>query len=301
MKILIGGASGFIGRYLLNELNGKGYTIVALSRHPEKQTGQKNISWRKWQDGDTSDWQDEMENSDVVINLIGESLAAKRWTESRKKVLVESRVKAGQLFLKAFEKSKNKPRLFIQSSAIGYYAIMPSSDEKSPAGNDFLAQTCIKWEESTKAIEEMDCNRIILRTGLVLANDSLLIKKFKLPFFIFIGGHLGNGQQIMSWIHITDVIRSVLFMIENVTSSQVFNLTAPNPVTMREFCKRLGKTMKRPSWLHVPAFVLKIIFGQMAKETMLKGHKVLPENLLKSGFDFKYREIGPAFDNMPGL
>jgi len=301
MKILIAGASGFIGSYLIEAFIEKGYSVTGLSRNPQNQLSGKNLSWKKWHDNDFSDWQADLESSDVVINLMGESLAGKRWTNSRKKVLLESRVNSSALFVKAYEKCKSKPDLFIQTSAIGYYADAPFSNEQSSAGNDFLAEITIKWEQATAAIEQMNSNRVIIRTGVVLAEDSLIIKKFKLPFKLFAGGHLADGQQIISWIHIDDLVNSIQFMIENVKKSQIFNFTAPNPVTMEEFCKKLGKKMRRPSWLHVPAFILKILFGQMAEETMLKGHKILPENLLKSGYNFRYKEIGSALNSLKNL
>ena len=301
MKILIAGASGFIGNYLIRAFIEKGYSVTGLSRSPQKQLQSKSLSWKKWQNNDFSDWLADFESSDVVINLMGESLAGKRWSNNRKKVLLESRVNSSALFVKAFEECKSKPDLFIQTSAIGYYADAPFSNEQSPPGNDFLSEITIKWEKATEAIEQMDGNRVIIRTGVVLAEDSLIIKKFKLPFKLYAGGHLADGQQIMSWIHIDDLVNSIQFIIENVKKSQIFNCTAPNPVTMEEFCKKLAKKMKRPSWLHVPAFILKILFGQMAEETMLKGHKILPENLLKSGFKFKYEDITSALNSLKKL
>jgi len=298
MKILIAGASGLIGSYLIKAFINKNYSVVALSRNPQKQTELKNVIWKQWHKDDATDWLNEIATTDVVINLVGESLAAKRWTKRRKAILLESRVNSCNLFIRVLKESKRKPALFLQSSAIGYYAAGNEINENSSAGDDFLAKTTIKWEQATQAIEQMAINRILLRSGIVLANESLIIKKFKLPFSFFIGGHLGKGQQIMSWIHIDDVVNSILFIIENVKSSQIFNLTAPKPVKMKEFCKKFGKKMKRPSWFHIPAFLLKILFGQVAKETMLKGHKILPENLQKIGYSFIYTDIEAALNDL---
>lgn len=301
MKILIAGASGLIGRYLINAFSKKNYKIIALSRNPQNQINKNNIIWKKWHSKDPSDWLTELESTDVVINLIGESIAEKRWTNRRKRILLNSRVDACNLFVRAFSETKNKPSTFIQSSAIGYYAPGEEIDEDSPAGTDFLADLTVKWEEATVALKKMGINRILLRTGIVLADESLIIKKFKLPFSFFIGGHLGNGQQIMSWIYIDDVVDSILFLLENTHSSQIYNLTAPNPVNMKEFCKKFGNKMRRPSWLHVPAFILKLLFGQVAKETMLKGHKILPGNLIKTGYNFKYSDIHQAINSLKSI
>jgi uncharacterized protein len=301
MKILIAGASGFLGRYLIEAFRNRNYRIVALSRNPQGQKKQENLTWKKWNSGDLSEWLDEFENSDVVINLVGESLASRRWTQKRKKVLLESRINSCKLFVRAYEMAKKKPAMFIQSSAIGYYAAASSSNEKSPAGDDFLADISVKWEQATEAIENFAVNRIRIRTGVVLADDSLIIKKFKLPFRFFIGGHLGTGQQIISWVHIDDVVQAIQFIIDNVKSSQIFNLTAPNPVSMEEFCQKIGQKMHRPSWFHVPAFLLNILFGQVAEETMLKGHKIIPENLLKAGYNFRYNDIDKALSDLKSL
>lgn len=296
MNILIAGASGFIGTHLIHVLSKNNSEILALSRHPERQKVQQNVQWKKWKDDDTSDWISAFERADVVINLVGENLGTNRWTQKRRELLVKSRLDACYLFVRVFRESQHRPATYIQASAIGYYGPAPLINEKSVAGSGFLAELARKWEQATVDIEKMGVNRILLRIGVILAADSLIIKKFRVPFFFFVGGHLAGGNQIISWIHIEDVVDALLFIIKNVKTSRVYNLTAPNPVTMREFCKKFGKKMKRPSWLHVPAFILKILFGQVAEETMLKGDKIIPENLLKMGYNFKYNNIDSALD-----
>lgn len=301
MNIIIAGASGFIGTHLLNSFLENGHSVIGLSRNPDKQPAQVNLIWKKWQNDNASDWQGELETTDVVINLIGESLAEKRWTKKRKEKIINSRTDSCSLFVKALKQVRHKPSLFFQASAIGYYADGDNITESDPSGDSFLSEVTKKWEEASAEIEDLGIKRILLRTGIILANESLIIKKFKVPFLFFAGGHLGNGQQMMSWIHIDDVVSSIQFILNHAQKSQIFNLTAPNPVTMKEFCKKFGKKMNRPSWFHVPAFLLILLFGQVAKETMLKGQKILPQNLIKSGYKFRYPDVSSAINSLKSI
>lgn len=298
MKVLIAGASGLIGKYLIAHFTNLGYTIVGLSRSasPQHETS-PNIKWKLWKENDASDWQDELENCDVVINLIGESITGKKWTKERKEELLSSRVNACNLFVKAIANAKRKPKTFFQASAIGIYSAGQDSisEDNGEKGGNFLADLTIEWEKASEKIEQYGVKRILLRIGLVLAPDSLIITKFKLAFMFFAGGHLGSGKQIMSWIHMDDLITAISFIISNSKDSHIYNLTAPHPVTMRKFCNILGKSMYRPSWLHVPGYVLKLLFGkEMAEQTMLSGETVLPANLLKLEFAFKYPAVYSA-------
>jgi hypothetical protein len=299
MNILIAGASGLIGQSLIKELLKAGHTITALSRFPQQQMKQQNLVWRKWQNGDFLPWKDDLLRSEIIINLVGESIAGKRWSKKRKEQLLNSRVNAGRLFVSALKETNARPELFIQASAIGVYNPgQHKIDESAKTGGGFLADLTIKWEQSTAEIESMGIPRIILRIGLVLAADSLLIKKMLLPFKFFIGGPVGNGNQIMSWIHQDDLVDIILFLIE-VKSPAVYNLTAPQPVSMKEFCKAFGQAVNRPSWFRVPAFTLKILYGkQMAEQTILAGDEVLPVNLQKQGYGFRYTNICPALKSL---
>lgn len=302
MKILIGGASGLIGRALIDHLTNLGFKVIALSRSPEQHDNSyPAIKWKKWRDNDASDWQQDLENCDVIVNLIGESLAGMRWTKERRRLLLSSRVDACNLFVKAISAANNKPKTFVQASAIGIYSTGQDliTEDDGEKGGNFLADLTEDWERASEKIGSYAVKRILLRTGLVLASNSLIISKFKLPFNLFAGGHLGNGRQIMSWIHIQDLVQAVSFIIANNRESHIYNLSSPNPVSMKEFCKALGKAMNRPSWLHVPAFVLELLFGkEMARQTMLSGEAVLPINLKKLEFTFQYPEIGPALKSL---
>lgn len=299
MRIVIAGASGFIGSYLIKHFNEKGHTVVALSRNPEryKNSSKKGVFWKKWQDGDYSDWIDELADADAVINLVGESIAGKRWTKKQKKAMLESRVKPGELITKAIERADKKPTLLFQVSAIGIYKSSPGRylDENAAIGDTFLSNICQKWEKSTSPVDKLTTKRYILRIGLVLGDESFLMKMLKLQFNLFTGGYIGNGRQGFSWIHIQDVVKAIDFLMTKQPEPGVHNLTAPNPVTMKEFCKALGRAMHRPFWLPVPGFAIKLVFGkEMAEETILSGDLVVPQKLKDHGFEFDYSDTDSA-------
>lgn len=300
MKFIICGASGYLGKNLIKRLVAENHHIIALSRTPGRQNANTTpgLNWKKWKNEDYSDWIDEINKDAVIINLIGEQIAAKRWTEKRKKELLESRVNSGKLILNAIKSAAEKPAVLLQASAIGIYTSAQgedtSVDEQSATGGNFISDLVVQWENSTGEAESLGIKRFVLRTGLVIGKESELMKKFALPFKLFIGGPLGSGNQMMSWVHVDDFVESALYLINNNCESGAYNLTAPNPVTMKDFCKELGEYFKRPSWLPVPSIALKILFGQMAEQTMLTGEKVLPKALLESGYKFKYADLKSA-------
>jgi len=289
MKILIAGASGYIGRQIVKKLLKDGHSIVALSRTPKRQKTHEMLIWKQWRNNDATDWKEELKSTDAIVNLIGEGIVDKRWSSKRKDQLLSSRIDPINLFISVLKESKNRPAQFIQASAIGVYKAGQNGilDESIQTGGSFLADLTVKWENASKDISDLGIIRFIARIGLVVSSESVIIKKFKLPFSLFVGGHLGNGKQWMPWIHLDDVGSAISFLIEKNPAAGEYNLTSPNPVRMKEFCKALGKSMNKPSWMHVPAFVLKIIFGQMAKETMLAElGQYHPKRLQESGFKF---------------
>jgi uncharacterized protein (TIGR01777 family) len=297
MKVLITGASGFIGRALCKELY-KEYEIIALSRDVRSALsiiGQyaKVVEW----DGKTSEtWVKYTDSIYAIINLAGESIALGRWTHSKKARILQSRLDSVSAMNYALKQVHNKPSVVIQASAIGYYGLCGDEEltEKSPSGKGFLAEVCHKVELCTEPIPESGVRLVLIRTGVVLGKSGGMLPRLAKPFRYFLGGHLGSGKQWFSWISLEDEIAAIRFLMENEKQQGVFNLTSPEPIMMKDFCKKLGKVLKRPSWLPMPGFAMRLMFGEMADELILSGQKVIPEKLLNSDFVFKYEKVENA-------
>lgn len=291
-RILISGATGFIGRVLCRRLVKEGYEVVALSRDPtrgnESLPNQVNIV--RWDTKTAEGWDDYADGAYAIINLAGESIASGRWTQQKKHRILESRLNAGEAVLQAVERVENKPKVVMQASGIGIYGNRNDEilDEFSPAGSGFLVEVAKQWEQTTEKVEAMGVRHVIIRTGVVLGAGGGFLSRVLLPFRLFVGGRLGSGKQWIPWIHIDDEIGAIVFLMEKENLQGVFNLTAPNPLTSKEFFRFLGKAMRRPSWLPVPGFVLRVFLGEMAKELILSGQRAMPKRLLESGYEFLY-------------
>jgi uncharacterized protein (TIGR01777 family) len=302
MKIIIAGGSGFIGQHLSKYLINSDYEVIILSRNPQRvQSLFKNkIRCLHWNDFDTSSWQGELESTAVIINLIGENIAQWPWTDQIKHKILYSRIHAGQTIIEAINKAKKKPRLLIQSSATGYYGNnnIDTLIEETPAGSGFLADVCQQWEQSTLDVESMGVKRCVIRIGHVLGKNGGLLKKMVLPFKFFSGGPIGSGKQILPWIHMDDLVTAIRFLIESDDANNINNLCAPNPVNMKTFAKLLGKMLRRPSILKIPEFAVKLILGEMGRETILSGQNAIPKTLLDSGYQFNFIDLDDALNNL---
>jgi uncharacterized protein (TIGR01777 family) len=276
MKILISGSSGLIGSALRNDLEEGGHEIVALTRS----------------------FEDPIDFSGVhaVVHLAGENIAAGRWTSEKKRRIRESRVKGTAQLANQIALSQEKPSVFICASAIGYYGDRGTEnlDESSGIGSGFLPQVCKEWEEAARPAEDAGIRTVRLRTGMVLSCDGGALHKMITPFKLGGGGILGNGAQYMSWISLDDEVAIIRYLIENHSVSGPVNVVSPNPVTNREFTKTLGKVLKRPTILPMPAFAARILFGEMADALLLSSTKVYPRTLLQSGYEFKHSTLESA-------
>lgn len=307
MRVLIAGGSGLIGRELTSELLKEGYEVIVLSRSTQPAGG--NVGGEqvvRWDAKTTQGWGHLVDGADVVINLSGENIAGEgffpaRWTEDRKRRILSSRLWAGKAIAQAVDGASEKPGVLIQSSAIGYYGPAGDEllDEESHMGTDFMASVCRDWEESTQSVEKWGVRRIIIRTGVVLSNKGGAFTRLALPFRLFAGGPMGSGQQYLSWIHIRDEVRAIRYLLELPSAEGVYNLTAPMPITNAGFSKVLGRVMKRPSFLPVPGFVLRLIFGQVAT-VVLDGQRVLPKRLLEAGYTFAFTQAEQAVRDLLG-
>lgn len=271
-----------------------------LSRHPENVTGlpagTRTAAW----DGRTAQgWGSLADGAQAIINLAGENIGDGRWTDERKLRIRQSRVQAGAAVVEAVRSASVKPHVVIQASAVGYYG--PHGDEElnesSPSGQDYLAQVATAWEASTVGVEELGVRRAILRTGIVLSRAGGALSRMLLPFRLFAGGPYGSGRQWFPWIHIADEVGAIRFLACDPDATGPYNLNAPAPLTNREFVKVLGRTLRRPAWLPVPAPALRMLLGEMAT-LLLDGQHTLPARLQQTGFQFRYPEAGAALRDL---
>ncbi len=299
MKILIAGGSGLIGSALARHYIQKGQEVYILSRRGSTAALPPKAQGVEWDARSAEGWGELMEAVDVVINLTGENLGAGRWTEQRKERFYSSRIQSGRALIEAMRQSSRKPTTMVQSSAVGYYGDGGDQvlDESNPPGKDFLARLCVDWEESTREAEFMGVRRIILRTGVVLAEGAEVLNRLILPFRFFVGGPLGSGRQWLPWIHMADVVGAVDFLVENPNLSGAFNLSAPQPVQNATFGKTLARILRRPYWLPVPAFALKLVLGEMSK-LVLEGQRAIPKRLLEYGYAFHFSEHEAALRDL---
>ena len=301
MKIIVAGGTGFIGSALVSRLLKDGHTVVLLTRNgkisseqfPHKES--PSLSIVQWDGKTDGAWSDSIDGADAVINFSGASIAGKRWTKPQKELLLSSRIDPTRAIVGAISKAKKKPGVFVNASAVGYYGNVPDGEvtEDSPSGSDYLSGLCRAWESEAREAEQSGVRVVMLRTGIVLGRSGGALKKMLLPFQLFAGGPIGTGKQWMPWIHLEDEIGVVLFVLQEQSISGPVNVTASNPVMMKEFATRLGHAIHRPSWASVPAFVLKIALGEMA-DMLLGGQKAVPKKLLSNGFKFQYGKLENA-------
>jgi len=291
MKVIIAGATGLIGKALTDALQTRGDQVVALTRHLKSA---QDILW----DPSTGRLDPQaMEGADAWINLSGAPIAA-WWTAAKKREILESRVKSTQLLAQTLAKVKLKPPVWINGSAIGFYGPQSKDPriESSPAGEGFLAQVCQQWEAAASPAEALSVRLVLLRTGIVLSPKGGTLQKMHLPFKWGLGGVMGSGEQIMSWITLEDLVGAFLFALDNPLSGPI-NAASPYPVTNRQFTKTFGKVLNRPTFFPLPAPIARLILGQMADELLLSSIEAVPQALLQNGYTFKSSHLEPALES----
>jgi uncharacterized protein (TIGR01777 family) len=300
--IVITGATGFIGSALGQFFVNKKYHVKGFTRNPENTKKLENLGIHPvpWNTQSLTGWETQLENTNAVINLAGESIAAGRLSEQKKKRILNSRVDSVKILVQALEQVKNKPEIVVQASGIGFYGSRNDQElqENTPPGQGILAHAVKQWEDCALALEKTGTRLVIIRLGMVLGKDKGALKRMTMPFRFFIGGPLGSGKQWMSWVHILDVTRAVDFLISHKKCSGIYNLTTPQPVRNKEFARSLENALHRPSFFPVPASILKLMLGKIAGELLLTSQRVLPTRLLKEGFTFDYPHLKPALHNL---
>lgn len=293
MKILISGSTGLVARHLIPTLLEKGHEIFKLVRKTPKSADE--IQWDA-EKGFSDSEQAKLEGFDAVIHLAGENIAAGNWTDEQKKRLKNSRVIGTRVLVEALKKCQNPPKVFIGASAEGFYGRETGDEilmEDSPNGKGFLADLCKAWEEESEKAKDFGARVAILRIAVVLAEDGGALEKMKTPFSFGVGGVLGSGKQWMPWLTIDDLVGIIHFVLENEISG-VINATSPNPVTNYEFTKTLGKVLNRPTIFPIPEFPIKLMFGEMGDQLLLKGCRVVPKRLQELGYSFKFENLEDA-------
>jgi uncharacterized protein len=299
MEITLFGATGFIGKELVNFLLEKNYKINIITRNKQKGRNLFSDSVNIY-DYNYDSLLELINKNDVIINLAGENISGGLWTKKRKQKILISRIKTGELITALCEKAEKKPTLVIQSSAIGFYGFNNENvcNEQTKKGEGFLAEVCEKWENSTQSILKSGTKRVIIRTGIVLGKSGGILPKLLLSFRFYIGIILGKGNNYIPWIHLEDEIRAIEFIIKNPDNSDIYNLTAPNPATMKEIIRNISKKKKHFFQLTLPDKIINFLLGDMGKEMLLADQKVLPTNLLSNGFKFEFETIESALSDI---
>lgn len=292
LKIAITGASGLVGQALTRFLELGGHEVHSFVRRPARE-GRREIYWNPAREEIAFS---QLEGFDAVVHLAGENVAGGRWTEARKKEILDSRVLGTELLARGLKKLARPPKVLISASAIGIYGHRPegSCDEATPAGAGFLADVCKAWEKASQPATEAGVRLVNLRIGVVLSAQGGALAKMLPPFRMGMGGPVGSGSQGMSWIHIDDLIYAIAFLLGEPNASGPINAVAPEAVSNADFGRALGAALHRPAFMPLPGFAVKMIFGEMGQAILLEGALVKPKALERLGFTFEHPKLDEA-------
>lgn len=294
-RILVTGGTGFIGQALCRQLHERKYELTIFSRQPPESVkaccgrveAVRNLEQLRGHSG-----------FDAVINLAGEGIADKRWSSSRKQALRDSRIGVTETLVEVIRSWEKQPDVLVSGSAVGFYGDQGAETvtEDTPPHDEFTHRLCRDWEAAAGPLEQDGVRVSFLRTGVVAGPGGGFLERMLPPFRLGLGGRLGNGQQYMPWVHREDVVGALVWMLENPEAAGAYNVVSPNPVTNAEFTRTLGKVLGRPTIFPVPAPVLKLALGEMAR-LLLTGQKALPARLTDGGYPFRYPDLSQALEN----
>jgi len=308
MRVIVTGGTGLIGRALSGRLVAEGHEVIVLSRRPQSAPampeGVRLVGW----DGETArGWGELADGAEVIVNLAAESIGGEglldillgRWTEDRKRRIVESRADAGRAVVEAVRAAKRKPRLVIQPSGSGFYGTLRDEElgEEAEAGDDFLARTCLEWEAASQPVRAFGVRHAVTRSGVVLTKRGGIFPMVLLPFRFFAGGPLGSGRQWFPWIHLHDEVEGIRALIHREDAQGPYNFTAPVAVRNADLARAVGRAMHRPAFFRVPSLLLRAMLGEKAT-LVLDGQRPVPRRLLQTGFSFRFPTLEPALADL---
>jgi uncharacterized protein (TIGR01777 family) len=302
MRVFVTGATGLVGARLLPKLTERGDTVVALSRKAKPSTA--NVEWLQGDPAMAGPWVEAIDSCDAVIHLAGEPIFGKRWSDAFLKLVKESRVVSTRIIAEAMAKNPKRadgsPKVFVCGSAIGYYGANPGEaelTEDSPPGNDEMADITIDWEKAAEPARLAGVRLSLPRTGIVLDRNGGGLPRMELPFKLFTGGRIGSGKQFVAWIHHADMTGLLLFALDNPELTGPFNAVGPTPIRNAEFSKELAKVLRRPCWLPVPGFMLRIMLGRVAK-VVVGGQRALSKKAQDLGYRFQFPTASDALRDL---
>ena len=286
-----------VGRKFSNLLLSQGHEVIVLTRNKSHQAN--GIQFLQWLNDDAKP-ELYLEDLDAFVNLAGTSLNEGRWTKKQKLKIFNSRMQATDEVIRIFQALQNKPQVFLNASAVGIYPVSESNiyTEQSPEkAQDFLGTVVQDWENHAQFAQQLGIRTCFTRFGVILAKDEGALPLMVLPYKLGIGGKIGSGKQWVSWIHVEDVAKALLFVIEQKQLNGPINFTTPDVKRMKDFCKTIGTVLHRPYWIHIPSTTLKIVLGEKSK-LILEGQHVFPEKLVNAGFEFQYVSLNDALRNL---
>jgi uncharacterized protein len=293
MHVVVAGGSGFLGRALVARLRND-RTVKVLTRQP-RPGEPDDVPWAP--DGTAGSWAHVIEGAQAIVNLAGEGIADRRWTDARKAALRTSRLDATRSLVAAIDAASTPPAILVSASGVGYYGFRGDEvlDEQAPPGTDFLAKLCVEWEAAARAASGRT-KVAVVRSGLVLDPSGGALKRMLLPFKLGVGGPIGSGRQYFPWIHRADWVGLVAWLVDR-TPTDRFNATAPETVTNGEFARALGRALHRPAVLPVPAFALRLALGELS-DALLTGQRPIPAHAQALGFTFNFPTIEGALRDL---